>query len=116
MRQPTHPGEADITLARLLSALGDPARLEIVGVLADGEEHQRADFSVNVGSSTLSYHMKTLREAGLTWHRMEGTRCFVSLRRDTLARYPAVLTGVLETIGGPGTLTRADRSGGGTAP
>lgn len=97
-RQPEHPDPADIGLARLLSALGDPARLEIVGVLADRAEHQRGDFRVDVGASTLSYHMKTLREAGLTWHRLEGTRCFVSLREDTLARFSGVLNGILATV------------------
>jgi DNA-binding transcriptional ArsR family regulator len=100
MRQPAHPDAADIDLARLLSALGDPARLEIVNVLADREEHQRGDFRVDIGPSTLSYHMKTLREAGLTRHRVEGTRCFVSLREDTFARFSAVLAGVLATVAG----------------
>jgi DNA-binding transcriptional ArsR family regulator len=97
-RQPEHPDPGDIGLARLLSALGDPARLEIIGVLADREEHQRADFKVGVGASTLSYHMKTLREAGLTWNRIEGTRCYVSLREDTFARFCGVLAGILATI------------------
>jgi DNA-binding transcriptional ArsR family regulator len=97
-KQPEHPDPGDIGLARLLSALGDPARLEIIGVLADREEHQRGDFKVDVGASTLSYHMRMLREAGLTWHRMEGTRCFVSLREDTFARFSGVLTGILATV------------------
>lgn len=97
-RQPEHPDLADIALARLLSALGDPVRLEIIGVLADRAEHQRGDFTVDVGSSTLSYHMRMLREAGLTRHRVEGTRCFVSLREDTFARFSDALGGILATI------------------
>ncbi len=55
-------------------------------VLGDGEEHPRGDFDIGVGRSTLSHHMKTLREAGLTRHRLEGTRCFVSLRKDAMRR------------------------------
>lgn len=97
-RQPQHPDLEDIGLAQLLSALGDPVRLEIIGVLADREEHQRADFNVNVGASTLSHHSKTLREAGLTRHRIDGTRCFISLREDTFARFSGVLDGILATV------------------
>lgn len=97
-RQPEHPDLEDVRLARLFTALGDPARLRIMGVLADRAEHQRDDFVVEVGPSTLSHHMKILREAGLTRHRFEGTRCFVSLRDDTLARFSAVLDSTLRYL------------------
>lgn len=97
-RQPDHPDLEDIQLARLFSALGDPARLRIMAVLADRSEHQREDFTVEVAPSTLSHHMKILREAGLTRHRFEGTRCFVSLRTDTLERFSAVLNSTLELV------------------
>lgn len=95
-RQLDHPDPRDVPLAQMLSALGDPARLRIMAVLADGEEHPRGDFEVGVGSSTLSHHMKTLREAGLTRHRPEGTRCFVSLREEAFGCFPNVLESVLE--------------------
>ncbi|MFF1695565.1 ArsR/SmtB family transcription factor [Streptomyces sp. NPDC058257] len=97
-KSPHHPDLGDVQLARLLSALGDPARLAIVAVLADHAEHQREDFSVSLGPSTVSHHMRILREAGLTLHRFEGTRCFVSLREDTLDRFSAALTGILESL------------------
>ncbi|WP_083921713.1 ArsR/SmtB family transcription factor [Actinopolyspora halophila] len=90
-----HPDPQDLSLAGLLSALGDPVRLQLVTVLADHGEHPREDFEVEVGPSTLSHHMKTLREAGLTRHRLEGTRCFVSLREETLRLFPEVLASVL---------------------
>ncbi|MCO5970742.1 ArsR/SmtB family transcription factor [Actinoallomurus soli] len=95
-RRLSHPDPRTVSLAEVLSALGDPVRLRIVAVLADRREHPRGDFDVDVGPSTLSHHMKTLREAGLTYHRMDGTRCFVSLREETLARFPSVLNSVLE--------------------
>lgn len=94
-RQLHHPDPQDISLAGLLSALGDPIRLQLVTVLADHREHPREDFEVEVGPSTLSHHMKTLREAGLTQHRLEGTRCFVSLRQEALRRFPEVVASVL---------------------
>ncbi|GAA2631882.1 hypothetical protein [Streptomyces axinellae] len=46
--------------------------------------------------------MKTLREAGPTWHRLEGTRCFVSLRKEAVQRFPDVLKSVLRTCGREG--------------
>jgi DNA-binding transcriptional ArsR family regulator len=95
-RQLVHPDPHAVSLAAVLSALGDPVRLQIMAVLADRQEHPRGDFNVEVGPSTLSHHMKTLREAGLTFHRMEGTRCFVSLREQTFERFPSVLNSVLE--------------------
>ncbi len=45
--------------------------------------------------STCSYHLRLLREAGLTRTRAEGTQRFISLRRDDLEeRFPGLL-GVL---------------------
>jgi DNA-binding transcriptional ArsR family regulator len=95
MRQPYHPPAADISLTEVLSALGDPIRLEIVRILSDGAEHLRPDFDVPVGQSTLSHHMKTLRDAGVAFSRPEGTRCFVSLRPELAERFPGLLDAVL---------------------
>ncbi|MEU4653481.1 helix-turn-helix transcriptional regulator [Streptomyces sp. NPDC023723] len=97
-RQPEHPDLDDVRLDRLFFALGDRARLRIVSVLCDRAEHSREEFDVAVGPSTLSHHMKILREAGLTRHRYEGTHCRISLRADTLARFPAALQGALEAL------------------
>ncbi|MCF3964216.1 ArsR/SmtB family transcription factor [Streptomyces fuscigenes] len=94
-KEVSHPELDDVPLAKVLSALGDPVRLYVMGVLADGREHVRSDFTVSVGQSTFSHHMKTLREAGLMRQRMEGTRCHVSLREEARRRYPAVLESVL---------------------
>jgi DNA-binding transcriptional ArsR family regulator len=94
-KEVSHPDLDEVTLAAVLSALGDPVRLHVMGVLADGAEHVRTDFTVRIAQSTFSHHMKTLREAGLTWQRMEGTRCYVRLREEALRRFPAVLESVL---------------------
>jgi DNA-binding transcriptional ArsR family regulator len=49
-----------------------------------------------VAKSTLSHHLKVLREAGVTRTRQDGTRCFVTLRRDSLdARFPGLLPALL---------------------
>jgi DNA-binding transcriptional ArsR family regulator len=94
-KEVSHPDLEDVALAKVLSALGDPVRLHIMSVLADSDEHVRGDFDVPVVQSTFSHHVKTLREAGLVRQRMEGTRCYVSLREEALRRFPAVLESVL---------------------
>jgi DNA-binding transcriptional ArsR family regulator len=96
VRRSLHPPIERITIPQVLFALGDPIRLHIVRVLADGREHLRPDFDVPVGQSTLSHHMKILREACVVFSRPEGTRCFVSLRTELQQRYPGLIRAVLD--------------------
>lgn len=95
MRRPNHPSPEQMTITSVLSALGDPIRLDIVRTLRDGTEHLRGDFDVTIAPSTLSHHMKTLREAGVVFSRPEGTRCYVSLRPELEQRFPGLLAIVL---------------------
>src|SRR5215470_7827145 len=76
MRQLRHPRPNEITLAGVLSALSDPVRLSVVSALADGVERGWGEFEVGVGPSTLSHHIKVLREAGVVTHRKAGTHCY----------------------------------------
>jgi DNA-binding transcriptional ArsR family regulator len=88
--------ESKITLPRLLAALSDPTRLGILRVLSDGAERGWGQFRAPIAKSTLSHHLKVLREAGVTQTRQEGTRCFVILRRaDLNARFPGLLPALL---------------------
>lgn len=90
------PADSEIALPRLLGALSDPTRLGIVRILSDGAERGWGRFSAPVAKSTLSHHLKMLREAGVTQTRQEGTRCYVKLRRDALeARFPGLLQALL---------------------
>ncbi|MFK4119874.1 ArsR/SmtB family transcription factor [Streptomyces longwoodensis] len=87
----------EFQLPRVLSALSDPTRLGIVRVLADGAERGWGQLHVPVAKSTLSHHLRMLREAGVTRTRQEGTRCFVALRREALdACFPGLLKALLE--------------------
>jgi Bacterial regulatory protein, arsR family len=52
-----------VPLDHVLSALGDPIRLAIIRLIADGQEHVRSEFDVDIAQSTLSHHVKTLRDA-----------------------------------------------------
>jgi DNA-binding transcriptional ArsR family regulator len=81
----------------VLSALGHPIRMHIVNTLAQGGEHGWGELDVPVANSTLSHHLKLLRDSGVTRTRAEGSRCFVSLRRDDLDhRFPGLLDAVLD--------------------
>jgi DNA-binding transcriptional ArsR family regulator len=102
MRQLAHPSLEQITLTRVLCALGDPVRLSILRTLADRREHQWGELNVEVGPSTLSHHVKVLREAGVITHRKVGTRCFVRLRVDLQRKYPGLLKLVLRCAGRDG--------------
>jgi len=95
MRSLDHCAAEEINLAGVLSALADPIRLRIARVLCDGEEHVQADFPADVSQSTLSHHMKRLRQAGVAWSRPEGTRCYVSLRPELEQRFPGLLATIL---------------------
>ena len=89
-----HP-VADVSA--VLQALGDPMRLAIVRLLAaTGGEQTCGSFSLPITKSTASHHFRVLREAGITVHRVEGTRRFISLRRAELdAAYPGLLDSIL---------------------
>jgi DNA-binding transcriptional ArsR family regulator len=92
-----HPATETLDLATVMRALGDPARLEIVRLLANGQARLCGEIYATLGvpNSTGSYHLRTLREAGLTHARPAGTQRYISLRRDDLEeRFPGLI-GVL---------------------
>ncbi len=96
MRSITHPVAEQLSLPGVLHALSDPVRLAIVGALRDGAELPCGMLSVPVSKSTLSHHLKVLRDAGLTLTRVEGVQRHVSLRaEDVERRFPGLLRSVL---------------------
>lgn len=95
-REQHHPPLDGVELVTVLAALAEPTRLKIVRMLAarDGERAWK-DIDLPIAQSTLSHHLKILRNAGLVQSRTEGTRCFISLRDgDVSERFP----GLLETV------------------
>jgi DNA-binding transcriptional ArsR family regulator len=89
-----HPPTESLDLATVMRALGDPARLEIVRLLADGRPRLCGEIYATLGvpKSTGSYHLRTMREAGLTRHRPAGTQRYISLRREDLEqRFPGLV-------------------------
>ncbi len=90
------PAAEELELATVLHALSDPIRLRIVRDLADGGACNCGSFAVPVAKSTLSHHLRVLREAGLTLTEPSGTQRVVSLRRaDIDGRFPGLLDAVL---------------------
>jgi DNA-binding transcriptional ArsR family regulator len=84
---------------RIIQALADPVRLEIVrqlaGCSADGELTCGA-VSLPVSKSTASHHFKTLLDAGVIAERSQGTRKYLHLRREELdQQFPNLIDSVL---------------------
>ena len=89
-----HPSAGALDLATIMRTVGDPLRLQIVRMLADGQEHACNDMTraLDLPTSTGSYHLRLLREAGVTRTRAEGTLRLISLRRDDLEdRFPGLV-------------------------
>jgi DNA-binding transcriptional ArsR family regulator len=89
-----HPEVAALDLATIMRTVGDPVRLAIVRLVADGAEHSCGDLqaALSIPASTGSYHLRLLREAGVTRTRAEGTARLISLRREDLeARFPGLV-------------------------
>ena len=96
--QQKQPLRDDINLAKVLQALSDPIRLEMVLKLANESEIQCGCFDLDIPKSSLSHHFKVLRESGIVTTRREGKELFNSLRIEDLeARFPGVLSAVINS-------------------
>jgi DNA-binding transcriptional ArsR family regulator len=94
VREFHHPATSELDLPTILRTVGDPLRLTIVRILSDDRERNCSELSGALGlpASTCSYHLRLLREAGVTRKRAAGTEHWISLRRDDLeARFPGLL-------------------------
>ncbi|MFJ9618292.1 ArsR/SmtB family transcription factor [Streptomyces noursei] len=103
------PDVADIELVKVLHALGDPTRLHLLGVYANGGRYDCSSERLGVAhlhKSTVSHHMRIMRQAGITSTRVVGRNRYVRLRRADLdARFPGLVD----------TLVRAMEAGDGLA-
>ena len=84
--------EAEAT-AQLFKALGDPARVRLVNLLAQGDrEVCMCDLIEPVGLSqpTVSHHMKKLVDAGLVEREQRGKWAYFSLKREAVERLAVV--------------------------
>ena len=98
MREPHHPSRQELELSAVLHALSDPARLDIVRRLAEGDEPSCGMFEVGLSKATLSHYFRVLRESGVVMVRPEGRKRLLSLRLDDLnARFPGLMEAILAT-------------------
>jgi len=91
-----HPAAESITLDGVLYALSDPQRRRIVSRLlaCDGMRCNQACSALP--PSTVSFHHKVLREAGLIYSEKRGVELFNTVRREDLERrFPGLLAAVL---------------------
>ncbi|WP_042945681.1 ArsR/SmtB family transcription factor [Pseudomonas lactucae] len=96
MRAFKHPAPQDLTLERVLYALSDPVRLDIVRHLAEVPEATCGELDGGRPKSSMSHHFRVLRDAGLVNTRSVGTTHLNSLRRDELeSRFPGLLASIL---------------------
>ncbi|HEX3804216.1 MAG TPA: metalloregulator ArsR/SmtB family transcription factor [Solirubrobacteraceae bacterium] len=99
MRIIPHPDLEQLHLTDVLHALSDPVRLEIVRLLGAHDELSCGRLEVSVSKSTLTHHLRVLRDAGLTYTRSEGVQRLVSLRREDVdSRFPGLLDCVLASL------------------
>lgn len=83
--------EAEATAA-LFRALGDPARVRIVNMLATvGGELCGCELTgLGLSQPTVSHHLKKLHDAGLLERDQRGKWAYYSLKRDAVAKLAAV--------------------------
>ncbi|WP_439794835.1 ArsR/SmtB family transcription factor [Streptomyces agglomeratus] len=100
-RELEHPAREEIRLESVLQALADPARLQVVRVLAALDEEGLASCSaaaagLGVSKSTSTHHFRVLRVAGVIRQHYRGTAKMNTLRRaDLEARFPGLLVAVV---------------------
>lgn len=92
-----HPDPEDFSLAGVLSALGNPIRLEVVRRLSQGEQLNCTTALPHIPQSTASHHWRVLRESGLLQQTREGRVINMTLRKaDIDSRFPGLLDAVIE--------------------
>ncbi|MFI5914136.1 ArsR/SmtB family transcription factor [Dactylosporangium sp. NPDC051541] len=97
MTEVIQPAIETVTIDVMLSALADPVRLALVRAFdAAGDwtcgSDVLKDTGATIAKSTLSHHIKVLRDAGLIRTRVDGIRRLVILRYDDVeGRFPGLL-------------------------
>ncbi|MBD8570023.1 MULTISPECIES: ArsR/SmtB family transcription factor [Pseudomonas syringae group] len=99
MRTLKHPEPDAFTLDRVLYALSDPVRMEIVRHLAGVLEATCGELCGERPKSSASHHFRVLRDSGLVQTRNVGTTHMNSLRSEELeTRFPGLLAAILRQL------------------
>jgi ArsR family transcriptional regulator len=91
--RPVEGAEADEELATLAKALGHPARVQIMRLLVRRESCICGDIvdELPLAQSTVSQHLKVLKEAGLIKGEIDGPRVCYCVAPRTLRRLKALV-------------------------
>jgi len=91
--RPVEGSDADGELAALAKAVGHPARVQILRLLARRTTCMCSDIvdELPLAQSTVSQHLKVLKEAGLVRGEVSGPRVCYCLEPRTLRRLKALV-------------------------
>ncbi len=95
--RPVEGKEADQELASLTKALGHPARIQILRLLARRQScicGEIVDEIDGLAQSTVSQHLKVLKEAGLIKGEIEGTAVCYCIEPRGLRRLKVLVAGI----------------------
>ena len=90
---PVLDGDEAAATAELFRALGDPARVRIINLLATSREPVCACElyePLGLAQPTVSHHLKKLVEAGLLEREQRGKWAYFSLKRDAVEKLAVV--------------------------
>jgi DNA-binding transcriptional ArsR family regulator len=94
--RPVEGKEADEELAALAKAIGHPARVQIIRILVRKTTCVCGDIvdEVPLAQSTVSQHLKVLKEAGLIRGEVDGLRVCYCIEPRALRRLRALVAGI----------------------
>ncbi len=92
-----HPSPlSDEQIARIAKGLAHPARIRILEQFEECTPHIVQDIvdECDLAQSTISEHLRILREAELLFARKDGPRTWYCMRRSVLRRFAAAVEGL----------------------
>lgn len=94
--RPVEGPEADAELALIAKAVGHPARVQILRLLVRRTACVCGDIvdELPLAQSTVSQHLKVLKEAGLIKGEIDGPRVCYCIDPRTLRRFKALVGGL----------------------
>ncbi|MET0341323.1 MAG: metalloregulator ArsR/SmtB family transcription factor [Polyangiales bacterium] len=94
--RPIEGPDADEELAGFAKALGHPARVQILRILARHDGCVCGDIvdELPLAQSTVSQHLKVLKEAGLIRGDVDGPRICYCIEPRALRRFRALVSGL----------------------
>ncbi len=100
MKAVQHPRTEELELARVLHALSDSVRLQLVRMLFSEGDLPCGVLYLGRPKSSMSHHFKVLIEAGLLRVRIVGNSHRNTLRFDDLqSRFPGLMPAILAAAG-----------------